>query len=402
MADPSPPSPPPARTWALVCYAGIAAVTCSSFAGCLMGTHDNGWRSFANIAGPVCGIVTLCLTICAIVIFARNIQGRDTWPSIVGMLFSIGYGFGSMAIDLLLWESSGRGGYGFGVGGWGRPLRVGGKTLTPGVKASREWAKGPRPDPSELDAQTRAVLRELWLHDARKEHASVPAFGQVARQLVVLGAPSDLVKRAHLSCLQEIDHAERCFALASTYAGEDLGVQAMPDLARGSGELPRDRMRALVQVATEALVDGALLEDFNAELARTALDDVRDPAAHEALVRIVEDEADHARLAWDIIAFCVREGGAPVARALEARFAKVADRIDSLYEPELEAMVAALPDHTPLYAHGRVRPDRVEAVYLARRAFVTKKLGGILSETARAPSPARRATPRSSDGASPS
>lgn len=65
------------------------------------------------------------------------------------------------------------------------------------------------------DAETRAALRDLWLHDARKEHASGPAFGQVAWQLMALGAPADLVRRAHESCLQEIDHAERCSALAS-------------------------------------------------------------------------------------------------------------------------------------------------------------------------------------------
>lgn len=316
---------------------------------------------------------------------------RDT-ASVVGIVLTSLFALGSALLTSLFWFASTQSGSGLGFGGWGRPLRIGKRAITPDVRASKEWARGPRPDPSGLDDVTRGVLRDLWLHDARKEHASVPAFGRVARHLVALGAPSDLVKRAHLSCLQEIDHAERCFALASAYAGEDLGVQPMPALYGADEALPRDRTKALVLVATEALVDGALLEDFNAELARTALDDVRDPACREALVRIVEDESDHAALAWDILAYCVAEGGEAVVRALRAKHAAIGQEPESLYDPALTARVDALPERTALYAHGRVRRERVEGVYEARRRHAGERLDAILRTPARSTSPTTSAT----------
>ncbi len=187
------------------------------------------------------------------------------------------------------------------------------------------------------------------------------------------------MRRAHQSCLQEIDHAERCFSLASAYAGEDLGVQDMPALNAGGESLPRNRTKALVKVATEALVDGALLEDFNAELAATALADVRDPAVRAALERVVEDERDHARLAWDIIAFCIDRGGEPVRNALTARFAKIPPHTHSLYDEDLAARVAAFDDKSALYAHGRVREERIQAVFADRRAFAVGKLASLLA-----------------------
>ncbi|MDB4942381.1 MAG: hypothetical protein JWP97_1915 [Labilithrix sp.] len=359
---------------------GMVVVAACSLGACLSQSVSSDASAF-GVFGSVA--ITAVLGIVGLVSFGRDVRRRAVppqtthAPSVVGIVLTVVLGFGFGFFDLLAWLFASP--MSFGFGGWGRPLRIaGGKALTPDVRASTEWARGPRPDVSGLSAEARLVLRELWLHDARKEHASVPAFGQVARQLVVLGAPSDLVRRAHLSCLQEIDHAERCFALASAYAGEDLGVQAMPELGRGGGELPRDRGKALAQVATEALVDGALLEDFNAELARTALADVTDPAAREALVRIVEDEAEHARLAWDILAYCVAEGGAPVARALQARYARVEDRVESLYEKRVDDLVAALADKEVLYRHGRVRREVVLDVYRERRAHVTRRLAEIL------------------------
>ncbi|HSO35081.1 MAG TPA: hypothetical protein VLT33_21285 [Labilithrix sp.] len=78
----------------------------------------------------------------------------------------------------------------------------------------------------------------------------------------------------------------------ATALGEDLGVQAMPALLSAGTALPGDLGQALEKVAKEALVDGALLEDYNAELAATALPDA---AAREALVRVAEDEREHAR-----------------------------------------------------------------------------------------------------------
>ena len=38
----------------------------------------------------------------------------------------------------------------------------------------------------------RAALEALWLHDAQKEHASVPAFSRISWMLAAVGAPADV------------------------------------------------------------------------------------------------------------------------------------------------------------------------------------------------------------------
>jgi len=207
-----------------------------------------------------------------------------------------------------------------------------------------------------------------------------------------VGAPHEIRRRAHVSCLQEIDHAERCFALASGYAGEELRPEAMPELLSGTERLPGDPGRALVQVATAALVDGALLEDYNAELASTALAHVVDPAARLALARIVRDEREHARLAWDIVAFAADRGGAPVVDALRETFARVPDEPVSLYAPELAARVAAYPDRSVLDAHGRVRPEAALPVYRERLAAAAARLAAVTSGVAPPPRQLRAST----------
>ncbi len=372
---------PPSRAIAVACNVVLALSLVVSFGGCAKWgcqydhLSDNASFGLAFTSALVC----LAAAIVAIVVFALNLKRKDSTSTVAGLVLTILFSIGATILSPLFWLVAGSGPVSF--GGWGRPLRIGKRAVTPGVRASSEWANGPRPNVDGLDAETRGVLRDFWLHDARKEHASVPAFGQVAWQLVALGAPADLVRRAHLSALQEIDHAQRCFALASAYAGEDLGVQDMPDLFTGGAELPRDRERALVKVATEALVDGALLEDYNAELAATALADVRDTAARQALVRIVQDEREHARLAWDIIAFCVERGGAAVVRALREKLASVHEDPASAYDPELERRAAALPDVSLLQAHGRVRCEVAVPVFRERKAAAAQRLEAILGPT---------------------
>lgn len=384
---PPPPPPAPSRTIAIACNAALVLLMATSFGAC--STYGCSSRHLSdNVAIPLAVVgagLSATAGAAAIAIFLKAARTKSMGASVVGLVVSIILTLSSLVLTPFFWLCASSASSGIGFGGWGRPLRVGfrKRAVTPGVRASTEWANGPRPDVSELTSDARALLRDLWLHDARKEHASVPAFGRVAWQLVALGAPAGLIRRAHQSSIQEIDHAERCFTLASAYAGEDLGVQAMPELLTASAALPGDLGKALEQVATEALVDGALLEDYNAELAATALPDVTDAAAREALVRVVEDERDHARLAWDIVAFCVERGGAPVEKALRKAFAGIAADPVSLYENDLAARVAAFSDPAILAAHGRVRADVIAPVFRDRKAYAAGRLAAILDSERR-------------------
>jgi hypothetical protein len=78
-----------------------------------------------------------------------------------------------------------------------------------------------------LDPDTRAALACEWLDDARLEHASVASFARFVLELLALGAPAELVHFAQRALGDEIDHARRCFSLASRYAQEPLGPAAL-------------------------------------------------------------------------------------------------------------------------------------------------------------------------------
>lgn len=79
-------------------------------------------------------------------------------------------------------------------GSWGRPLRIKGRQVHPNLTVGADWTQGLRPDPTGLDEPTRAALEALWLHDAQKEHASVPAFARVSWLLAAVGAPAELLE----------------------------------------------------------------------------------------------------------------------------------------------------------------------------------------------------------------
>jgi hypothetical protein len=248
-------------------------------------------------------------------------------------------------------------------GAWGRPLRVDGKILNPDLIAGDAWTGDDTPAVEGLSPATRDVLAMFWLHDAKKEHASVPAFARLAWVLVGLGAPADLVERSHLAALEEIDHTRRCFALAAAYAGASLQPRPMPRLLGQNLRLDGDD--PLVTLATESLVDGCLLEEYNADLAEVALANARDPAVREVARRIARDERGHGLLAWDMLAWAIAAGGERVVRALE-RTAAAFDPLAPLpYGDELASFVAEA-DATALLVHGRVPVGACQPIYTAR------------------------------------
>ena len=257
-------------------------------------------------------------------------------------------------------------------GAWGRPLRVRGRIVHPRTLAADGWARGAAPACAGLDAHTRRTLARWWLADARKEHASVPAFARLAWQLVALGAPADLVERAYASGAQEIEHARRCFALVTAYAGEPCGVMPMPELHGDA--IGTD----LVRLATESLVDGGFIEDLNSDAAELALTRATDPAVRDLLATIVRDERAHAQLAWDLVAWCLAEGGAPVAAALREAAAALPAEGGGLYDDELASLVARC-DVADLHAHGRVPLADWPPLYRARLAATRAHVATLLA-----------------------
>ena len=187
-----------------------------------------------------------------------------------------------------------------------------------------------------------------------------------------VGAPPDLVERAHRCAMQEIDHARRCFALAAGYGARSHDVEPMPDLLLGGLDVDDP----LVTLAVESLEDGCLLEDFNADVAARCARGCEDAATRDVLERIVREEREHAEFSWDLLAWLwarypdVLE--APLRGALRslpqvARPTAASRRIRALVAARRPGRVAG-PREDPRRRVGRVLDRSVGAHARARRA----------------------------------
>jgi hypothetical protein len=196
----------------------------------------------------------------------------------------------------------------------GRQLRRFGRVLLPRLRGNAGWTDAGLP---AIDAtRAPAGLADQWRENAKTEHASVAAFARLTLDLMALGAPSRLVADSHRDALDEIRHAELCFAVARALDGRDVGPAPFPEAQR-VGTLPRVRSAALAQLAVDSLVDGALHEGVSARVIAKLARRCDVPAIRAALKELAADEGRHAAHGWAVVEWCLDEGGAPVAGALE-------------------------------------------------------------------------------------
>ncbi|MCB9886313.1 MAG: ferritin-like domain-containing protein [Planctomycetes bacterium] len=268
--------------------------------------------------------------------------------------------------------------FAFGGGGWGRPLRVRGRQLHPELRAGSDWTAGPRPDAEALDPATRRALEALWLHDAQKEHASVPAFARISWLLAAAGAPAELLAWCHRAALEEIEHAQVCFALAAGYGGRCHTVEPMPELL--IGELGADG-DVLCLLATESLADGCLLEDFNADIAAECAATCTEPATRRALEQIAREERSHAEFSWAVLRWTLDHAADRVGPALE----RALRRLDAYPRPTAVSRRARPlvqeADADRLRQHGRLPDARWRAAWAQRLAATRERAALLLPAT---------------------
>ena len=190
----------------------------------------------------------------------------------------------------------------------GRPLRVRGRVRLPRRRRGSGGDDGTRPRLAGLGLWRRAMLGERWHAAARAEHASIAAFDEIAEQLRLAGAGSELVERCRSAARDEARHASRCYALARQYSGIAWCAGEMPDRAQAPNEL--------VTLAAESFVDGCLGEAISAAIARRGAELATDPAIASSLAMIAGDEARHAELGWAIVDGCIALGGEPALQAV--------------------------------------------------------------------------------------
>ncbi len=186
------------------------------------------------------------------------------------------------------------------------------------------------------DRQLRAPVREhglraahvasarasAWADAGAGEHASVAAFARLSLELMALGAPSELLSGVHQAALDEVQHAERCWALALRFAGTTRSAGAFP--------FPKSITinRSLPELAAAAVREGCLAETLGAHLVAAAAELAPEPEVRAALEAIAADEARHAVLSFKIVAWALRTGGAPVRAAVKASLTKPWPRVD--------------------------------------------------------------------------
>ncbi|HZN39536.1 MAG TPA: hypothetical protein VFD82_12080 [Planctomycetota bacterium] len=262
---------------------------------------------------------------------------------------------------------------------WGRPLRVRGRQIHPELRSGSDWTAGDRPDPSQLDEPTRHALAALWLHDAQKEHASVPAFSRISWQLAAAGAPADLLAWSHRAALEEIEHARACFALAAGYEGRSHTVEPMPDLLLDGLQV---RGNVLEVMAKESLGDGCQLEDFNADVAAACAEVCQEPVTRAVLERIAVEERSHAEFSWALLHWLLAQHAATVRPVLERTLAGLARyRRPTAVSFRLQRLVGRA-DPAQLLRHGRLPDARWAELWQRRLDSTGERLRAMLGSEA--------------------
>ncbi|MEO8905162.1 MAG: hypothetical protein ABI488_22010 [Polyangiaceae bacterium] len=172
-----------------------------------------------------------------------------------------------------------------------------------------------------------------WASAGAAEHASVAAFARLALELMRLGAPNDLLRAAHQAALDEVGHADLCWALAHLLGGPRLRAAEFP-----LGELKL--ASSLAELAAATVREGCLAETLGAHLVDNAAQLATEPEIKAALTTIAAEEATHAVLSFRIVAWAVRVGGANVRGAVRAALAEPWPTLD-LEELALRANVSA-------------------------------------------------------------
>lgn len=268
-------------------------------------------------------------------------------------------------------------------GAWGRPLRVRGRQLHPELARGSDWTRGARPEPVGLDADTRRALEALWLHDAQKEHASVPAFARIAWMLSAVGAPPELLRWAQRAALEEIDHTERCFALAAGYGGRSHTVEPLPELLlEGTGAIT-DALGVLVM---ESVKDGCQLEDFNADIAALCAQVCEEPVTRAVLEQIAREERNHAEFSWALVAWVLERDEGRARAAITCALAELEEYPRPTAVSHDKQELVARADGAVLRTHGRLRDDEWAVTWQQRLEATRRRAStmlGISSQAAR-------------------
>ncbi|MFV8751910.1 hypothetical protein ACNOYE_15300 [Nannocystaceae bacterium ST9] len=242
----------------------------------------------------------------------------------------------------------------------GRPLLDGDALVLAELRPGSSWSCPPeqvaasedRPD-DRLAPALRSRIGELWVEDARMEHASIVAFARTALELQALAAPAELLAEVAQAGIDEVEHARLCFGLAARFSG----------LEREPGTLvpPPVREADIVRLALDTFVEGCVGETIATLVATRAGRSCADASVAGVLEQIADDEGRHAALAWRTITWLIEGAG---DRRVELEQALLAQAEGMAQAAHADPLPEVDPDARELATLGRL--DR-RAEQLARR-----------------------------------
>ena len=224
----------------------------------------------------------------------------------------------------------------------GRPLMEAGDQITAKLvkTTSQKWSdKEPRPDIAGLNKNTRAVLAKIWGRSALGEQASVGSFARFTTHLMAHGAPPELLRRAQQAGIDEVDHATATFAITGAYIGEDVGPGALP--------LKATPTPSLADLISATITEGCIGETLAVLHAVEQFKVAKDKTVRRVLAKIIQDEQNHAELAYDTVKWALSLGEPEVLKAAESAFASAHDLVPTgTPDPILsKAEMVALAEH---------------------------------------------------------
>jgi hypothetical protein len=149
-------------------------------------------------------------------------------------------------------------------------------------------------------SEDRAV-RDHFAAAAQLEASSVWTFLRLAAELAAVGAPDALIAAALDAADDEVRHAELCARAAG-----GLALAALPP-GTASPRFTRRSPHALATLAREAWLEGCLNEGAAAAEAVYASSETTTATTRAMLATIATDEARHAELAWNVLAWMLAQ-----------------------------------------------------------------------------------------------
>jgi hypothetical protein len=150
-----------------------------------------------------------------------------------------------------------------------------------------------------LPDQVRAAVSATWRSRARNELSTSTVFASLTRSLVGIGAPHTIVRQAATAVADEVRHAEICEYVAEAYWPHGPALERSPVVPEPPAQ---DGDGREIGAAAYLIMQSCLNEGIACVYLQRCLAEARFELARAAVRDILEDEVEHARMGWSLLA----------------------------------------------------------------------------------------------------